>query len=371
VIGAIVIVGDERATGGTNVARDSATEVSMAEAPLAVPFSSVEVLGRSVLSRLVDDLRHAAVDVITLLADSRLTPVRPAIDGTTKDIPLIWVEEAWKTATQILTSYGESGIEDTFLIRAGVHAELDLVDLLQFHRAQRRIVTRACDERGPLDMWVVELALMPNGADSHGQDLRGILRSAEPPFYAVTGYVNRLEEHRDLRRLAVDSLSSICRLRPQGSELRPGIWMDAGAQVHRMARIVAPAFVGRGSKVEEQCLITRGSTLERDCMIDYGTVVEDSSILSNSYVGIGLDLSHSVVHGNNLVNLEHGVALQILDPGVIRRNKVPQAVASEQPSLASGLEKWFSRRPGESSARSRVQQIQASPFQRGDANVDE
>jgi carbonic anhydrase/acetyltransferase-like protein (isoleucine patch superfamily) len=366
VIGAVVILGEERSISG-----GSSTEPSMAEGPLAVPFSSVEVLGRSVLSRLFDELRRASVDVITLLADSCFAPVRPAIDETTKDIPLVWVQEAWSAATQLLGCYRESGIEDTFVIRAGVHAELDLVDLLQFHRAQRRVVTRACDERGPLDMWVVELALMPNVADSHSQDLRGILRVAEPPFYAVTGYVNRLEEHRDLRRLAVDSLSSLCRLRPHGSELRPGVWMDAGAQVHRMARIVAPAFVGRGSKVEEQCLITRGSSLERDCMIDYGTVVEDSSILSNSYVGIGLDLSHSVVHGNNLVNLEHGVALQIFDPGVIRQNRVPHAVASEPPSLGSEVEKWFSRRSTESPARSRVQQLQASPFQRGDANVDE
>jgi hypothetical protein len=52
--------------------------------------------------------------------------------------------------------------------------------------------------------------------------------------------------------------------------------------------------------------------------VDYGTVVEDSSVLSNTYVGIGLDLSHSMVEGNNLLNLQHEVVLKISDPVVLR-----------------------------------------------------
>jgi NDP-sugar pyrophosphorylase family protein len=94
--------------------------------------------------------------------------------------------------------------------------------------------------------------------------------------------------------------------------------------VHRDSRIVAPAFIGRGARIGEQCLITRCSNIESNCQIDYGTVVEDSSILSNSYVGIGLDLSHSIVDGNNLMNLERGVTLEIADPCVIRQNRAPR-----------------------------------------------
>jgi hypothetical protein len=42
--------------------------------------------------------------------------------------------------------------------------------------------------------------------------------------------------------------------------------------------------------------------------------------LSNTYVGIGLDLSHSIVDGRNLLNLQHTVNLQITDPVVMREN---------------------------------------------------
>jgi NDP-sugar pyrophosphorylase family protein len=149
----------------------------------------------------------------------------------------------------------------------------------------------------------------------------------------VGGYVNRLENPSDLRRLVVDSLTSRCRLRPAGSETRPGVWIGEGTQVHKGARIVAPAFIGSESRIEEQCLITRCSNVESHCMVDYGTVVEDSAILSNSYVGIGLDISHSIVNGNNLLNLERGVALEITDPGVMRRNRVLRKESS-RPSPA-------------------------------------
>jgi hypothetical protein len=56
--------------------------------------------------------------------------------------------------------------------------------------------------------------------------------------------------------------------------------------------------------------------------VDFGTAVEDSTILPNSYVGIGLDLSHSIVDGRNLLNLQHNVDLEITDPVVMRQNTV-------------------------------------------------
>ena len=52
--------------------------------------------------------------------------------------------------------------------------------------------------------------------------------------------------------------------------------------------------------------------------MDYGTVVEDSSILAGTYIGIGLDLSHSIAHGTHLAHLNHDVMLEITDPTVVR-----------------------------------------------------
>jgi len=67
-------------------------------------------------------------------------------------------------------------------------------------------------------------------------------------------------------------------------------------------------------------LITRCSNLESLCYIDYGTVIEDSSILTNSYVGIWLDVTHAVVSGNKLANVGRNVVLNISDSRLIREN---------------------------------------------------
>jgi len=160
---------------------------------------------------------------------------------------------------------------------------------------------------------------------------------AEPACYWIGGYVNRLETPRDLRRLAADGLTARCRLRPLGFETRPGVWIDEGAQVNRDARVVAPAYIGRGTKVEAQCLITRCSTIESNCQIDYGTVVEDSTVLMKSYVGIGLDLSHSIVDRTNLFNLERDVAMEIVDPCVIRQNRIQRKDKNRRVPVLFGL----------------------------------
>src|SRR4029077_19174021 len=130
-------------------------------------------------------------------------------------------------------------------------------------------------------------------------------------------------------RLATDLLTGKCKMRPHGVETRPGIWIDEGAQVARGARIVAPAYIGRDARIEDDCLITRCSNVESWSHVDFGTAVEDSSILTNTYVGIGLDLSHSIVDGDELLNLHHEVRLHISDPVVMRRNS-PRGYQREQ-----------------------------------------
>ena len=277
------------------------------------PLVCVEVLGRSVVERLVEELRRAGVDTIAVYVNS----ASAKSEGSRVEV-CTTIDELWDSATRQLQAHRQSGVEAVLIIRVGAYVDFDLKDALQFHLGQKQPVTRAFHQERPLDLWIVD----PAGIESD-TDIRTVLNAAGHARYLLRGYVNRLERPADLRRLVVDGLTSRCRLRPQGTEFRPGVWMDEGAQVHRDARLVAPAFIGRGAKIAEQCLITRCSNVESNCQVDYGTAVEDSSILSNSYVGIGLDLSHSIVDGNNLLNLERGVMLEITDPCVIRQNRLP------------------------------------------------
>ena len=106
--------------------------------------------------------------------------------------------------------------------------------------------------------------------------------------------------------------------------------------------MVAPAYIGRGTRIAAQCLVTRGSSVESNCQVDYGTVVEDSSILSNSYVGIGLDLSHSVVDGNNLLNLERKIVVDFGDRGSLCDPAKQNFAQREEPAVPDRF--WTSGR---------------------------
>lgn len=328
-LSAIVAVGPE--VRDELEAGSSPSSALQAPSESGIPLACVEVLGRSIVARLVAGLRQAGVGPISIFPDATVAPLLHDIDSSVSTL-FPGAENAWSSARQEMEAHKQNGVEATLVTHSAAYIEFDLADLLQFHREHAHAVTRVFDREGPLDMWVVDPARI-GGSES----LLTTLRETDCVEYFVRGYVNRLEHLRDLRRLVVDSLNSRCQLRPQGSEVRPGIWLDEGAQVHRDARIVAPAYIGRATKISAQCLITRCSNVESNCQIDYGTVVEDSSILLNSYVGIGLDLSHSIVDGSNLMNLERNVTLEIADPCVIRQNRILRKEKSRHSPVIFGF----------------------------------
>jgi NDP-sugar pyrophosphorylase family protein len=101
--------------------------------------------------------------------------------------------------------------------------------------------------------------------------------------------------------------------------------MGEQAHVHREARVVAPAYIGRRAKVNAAGLVTRSSSLERDCEVGEATVVEDASILADTHLGRWLDVSHAVVDGNTFVDLRSEVAVEIADGALVGRTKASES----------------------------------------------
>jgi hypothetical protein len=258
----------------------------------------MEVLGKTPIARLAEDLEKDCNTVSVISNDHEASSADLAADR--------------------FANYKREGLVTVLIVRCGSYVELDVAEMLNFHQEKGVGVTRAfLNDDAPLDVWMVD----PLGLPEHVANLSSVF-CAGPARYRMQGYVNQLLTGRDFRRLVLDSFHSRCRLRPQGSEIKPGIWGCEGSQIERSARVVAPAFIGRDVHISAECLITRGSNVESNSRVDFGTAVEDSTILPNSYVGIGLDLSHSIVDGRNLLNLQHNVNLEITDPVVMRQNTV-------------------------------------------------
>jgi NDP-sugar pyrophosphorylase family protein len=321
VAGAIVIVEPERPRAR-----------QIAHAPLSARFkrcppASVEVLGRSVLGWAVENLESAGIDPIALVGNGSLShDVLNRKRGVARNA----LTQLWQEATQELAGLKEQKLDAILILTVGAYIDFVPAEILQFYGELNEAVVRAYDKHGALNLWVIDPAKI-----SADIGLMNYLQATKPAPYSVQSYVNRLEGPGDLRRLVVDSLSYRCSFKPAGVEVKPGIWMGQGSQVERSVRLVAPVFIGAGAKVADQCLVTRASNIESNSQVDYGTVIEDSSVLSNTYVGIGLDLSHSIADGNHLLNLQRGVELEISDPVVLRRLETKGRVETDRQCLAN------------------------------------
>jgi anti-sigma B factor antagonist len=314
-LGAIVVIGAagkrvsrERAEGPTLLA--AAGEDVLLEAPLAC----VEIAGRSITERMIERLVAAGVETISVLTATGSS--RLQFRKSFENVEIETVSDVAVAIRQKLAEFSESGIDHAFLSSAEAYAETDLLDFFYFHREARQAVTRAFDRQGPLDLWVVNCS---KAADADFENLVSESQAGAASYF-IREYVNRLTHPRSLRQFAEDTLRGRCESRPSGQQIRPGVWMDDKAVVHRKARIVAPVYIGRRAEVKADAVVTRFSTIEKDCCIDCGTVVEDSSILANTNIGIWLDVCHAVVCGNKLFSLGRDVAIKISDTSIMSSN---------------------------------------------------
>jgi hypothetical protein len=270
------------------------------------PWAHMDVLGKPAIHRFAESLKQRGCESLSIvsglsrsIADAKDSPSEPLADF----------------ATGRLTKCMQEGFETVLIACFGPYLEFDLEEMFTVHQQRGKGITRIATEQGPLDIWMLDISRLRDD-----QPVLPALRVAKTAIYHSQGYLNPLEGARDFRRLVLDSFNSRCRLRPEGTEIKPGLWIDDGAQIERSARVVAPAFIGAGVQISEECLVTRCSNIECASLVDFGTAVEDSSVLPNTYIGIGLDLSHSIVDGRNLLNLRHDVMLDITDPVVMRPN---------------------------------------------------
>lgn len=286
-----------------------------------IPLSCIEVLGASIVQRTMQRFADAGVDSFTILADASLLKViklANVMPGWLVKINSFQSDaDVWPAIQSSLKNDFSSHANNVFLVKLGAYAEFDPATVLQFAENNDHAAVRINDRLGSVGTWLLNedanLESVSKEFQNRGQD-------ASIKTYFFEGYVNRLSRMHDLRRFVTDVFCSRCAALPQGNEVKAGVWIDDGAQVHKQARIVPPAYVGKNTKVGPASLITRSSSIERDCNVDYGTVIEDSSVLAGTYIGTGLDVTHSVVCGNLLVHLNQNLVMEINDEILIGNN---------------------------------------------------
>ncbi|MGZ4815778.1 MAG: hypothetical protein ACXVZV_10235 [Terriglobales bacterium] len=307
------------------------------------PYALADVLGRPVVFRAIDRLKQHDIRDVTVVTDAATDhwPTGTAVNGN-------WVsashEQLWKSAEQVFSDYAQDGAERIIVLRLGAYTEIDYTDLLQFHRDRRAHVTSAVDADGlELDLYVISAAHRNDAAYMFRHDLRKFRSRAQ--VYPFAGYVNRLSSPNHLRQLAIEGLMQRIQLAPEGEQVKPGVWLGRGAQVHKRARILSPAFIGAGARVRAAAVVTRCTALEHHTVVDCGTVVENVTTLPFTYLGAGLDVTHAVVGHSKLFNLKRGIEVEFDDRRLIGEasSHAPLRAISSLVSLAGFFPAQFLR----------------------------
>ncbi len=276
------------------------------------PFACCEILGQTLLQRTLKSLQSFGIQQPAVLSEESgsesLFPSRLPSAGR--------FFTAWEDSVRQQVN---GGAEILLLIRLGAYLELDFAQLLDFHSQTRGRLTQVYDKKSAFEVAVVNTDQLRGDKGSY----RGRLSALIPYHgrYNFTGYSNRLREPQDLRRLACDALFNRNSVRPLGKEIAPGVWIGEGAIVDSTARISAPAYIGAHTRVKGSCVINGATNIERDCEIDFGTSVTDSSVLPETYLGIGLNVVHSMVASNRLFNLDRNVEVEISDRSLVGKQR--------------------------------------------------
>jgi len=277
------------------------------------PIAMLDVLGRSVMFRMLDRIRAHGISEIAVLSDTAPLQPQPSIDSCAFNVAA--PECFWSEALQQFRRLSRHS-ESVLVVRLGAWAEVNYAEMVREHRQSGSAIMRACSHNSEaLDVFVISSSSQTEAAAL----LRGELRDDRIAVaeHKTHGYVNMLAEASDLRVLTLDAFARNTELRPCGRELRPGVWVGKGARIHRRARIVAPAFIGAGCKVRDASVVTRGSSLEQHSEVDCATMVDNSSVLPYTRIGAGLEVERSVVGFEQVHSLQRDATVKIEDPHMI------------------------------------------------------
>jgi carbonic anhydrase/acetyltransferase-like protein (isoleucine patch superfamily) len=292
----------------------------------SAPAVLVDVMGNTTLQRTIDSLKNAGVSEVVVIAESdSASPEVRDVSVNSARLVRSGAENLWRTAEAVFVDCAETA-NHVFLLRMNAYLELNWEAIIQHHERHINRVTQVwygndlLNESKPLDVFLASASRRNEAAFLLRSGLRQL--RTECIAYEVgqnndDEYVNLLEHEFDFRRLASDALHCTCKLRPEGKEIRPGIWVGKGARIDRNARLVAPVYVGARAQICPGAVVTRGSVVERHSIVGRGTVVENATILPYTRVGPGLEICHSLVGDRHIFHLPRNLCTPVQDPRLV------------------------------------------------------
>jgi len=285
---------------------------------------------------------HAAVSEDSQPLCSSRTPIlgNDVLRSWMEPIRKLGVRSLWLTSrprersmAMDLAQFARQGVERFLMISLKSYAEMDLADLLRFHRDSQNSITEAKDARGNLGVSLLDRLAVPAVDPIYDS---GVSPHSEQAPYEFGGYAKRILSAKERQELVGDALTGACAMRPSGARIREQVWIGEGASLADSARVVGPTYIGARTIVCAGATIGPFTSVERDCVVDCGTAVEQSTVLPDTYLAPGLLIRQALLDGRHLEDLRSGIVTDLQPLGLgCRTNQPPHKTSDESATEAS------------------------------------
>lgn len=319
-----------------------------------VPKPMVPIVNRPFLEHMIGQLKSHGVDEIILCMGYLPDKIRGYFgDGGDFGVKLAYVVEDTPLGTSGAVKNVESLLDDTcFIFNADVMTNLNLSEMLHWHRSRSAMVTIALtpvddptaygivetDADGRVKRflekpgwdeittnminagtYILEPAVLkhvPPGVFHMFE--RGLfpalLEAGEPVFaYPSSSYwidigtpERYLSVHHDLLLGKLDKGFP-------GTRFADGVWAEEGVRIHETSRIVGPVVIGKGCVIGPNVRITGPTVLGDNCDVGADATIEGAVLWRGARIGPQVVLRNSVVGEG--VHIEEGAWLT--DGGVV------------------------------------------------------
>ena len=307
---------------------------------LVTPKSMVPVVNRPFLEHMIKYLqRHGINDIVLALCYLPNAIQHYFGDGNSYGIKLAYAIEDSPLGTAGAVKNVYEHVTDTFFVLNGdVFTDINLTQMLQFHRQRKSVATIALTTvKDPSIYGVIETNVegriqnfieKPKRDETSSKTInagvyileprvldfvpkkqkfmfeRGVfpvlVERGEPVYgYQTTGaYWIDIGTPEAYKTLHYDLLSGKVERNLPGKEIGEQIWADGNVDVSYKARIQGPVLLGVRCTVGAGAYIKGPSSIGSSCIIDSDSVIEKAIIWDNSRLGQKASLKGCIVANN-------------------------------------------------------------------------
>lgn len=294
-----------------------------------LPKPMVPIANRPALYHILHLLRRHGFREVIMNLHHMPEPITDYFaDGSALEMDISYSYEAELLGTAGGVKNNEAFLAgDTFVVISGdALTDIDLTGLVAAHRRNGSLATIAVKEVGDPSLYGVLVVdddqrvvgfqekptweearsrlcncgiyvfeseifehILPAQFDDFGSRVFPDLLERDIPFhvFSVKDYWSDVGNLAEFVRGNADALTGRVEIALPGEEVRPGVWVDEGAELAASARVEPPVVVGRGCRIGEDTVIEGPTVIGDGCRVGEGAHIVRGLVLAGAVLPAG------------------------------------------------------------------------------------